>query len=491
MSLLLQEFDSKEWGGLTTKNHLGAAYAIEPQKASEFISMVFQASNQYADLGDYLASIADPLYLDTDDAFTWDMMAGGEKNIPLVEARIDGTAVSASSTAGLGLSEFELVFSEPYFFDVNIIVGHKLEYQIQIKDDPTVEGNNWVYTCQLVTGDTDLYIPYEEIVVGKRFSKQYSGVEPAFSVKGGKVNYTSPFKMKNFFSRLRMEDVVPGNMVNRPMGVKFKLSDPRTGATKETMAWQDYRDWEFERQYRMEKNNLLYYARLNQAADGSFKNKGKSGFEYEQGAGIRQQIESANVAYYPTTSFDIDWLTDVMLDLSINRLPQDSRKFVLRTGERGMVQFSRSLEDKSQLYVPLNVTSRVSQSGNKMSYSGQFLEYRGPQGIELTVMHDPMKDDNVTHKILHPSGGIAESYVYDLLDVGTSDGDPNIRLVYQKGMEDIRGYEPGLRNPFDPYGKMTVMSTSTDGYKHHRMFIGGAMVKDPTRCMIIKPQILA
>lgn len=491
MSLLLQEFDSKEWGGLTLKNHLGAAYAIEPQKASQFITMVFQAENKFADLGEYLSSIATPLLLKTDDAFTWDLMAGGEKNIPLVEARIDGTAVSGTSTAGLGFTEFQLVFSEPYFFDVNIIVGHKLEYQIQIIDSPTAEGAYWVYRCKLVTGDEDLYIPYEEIVAGKRFSKQYSGVEATLSKKGGQVNYTSPFKMKNYFSRLRMEDTVPGNMISRPMGVKFKITDPRTGSTKETMAWQDYRDWEFERQYRMEKNNMLYYARINQAPDGSFKNKGKSGFEYEQGAGIRQQIESANVAYYPTTTFDIDWLTDVMLDLSVNRLPQDKRKFVLRTGERGMVQFSRALEDKSQLYIPLNVNSRVKQVGNKMSYSGQFLEFMGPQGIELTVMHDPMKDDTVTHKVLHPNGGVAESYVYDLLDVGTSDGEANIRLVYQEGMEDIRGYEPGLRNPFDPFGKMSVMSTSTDGYKHHRMFIGGAMVKDPTRCLIIKPQILS
>ena len=126
-----------------------------------------------------------------------------------------------------------------------------------------------------------------------------------------------------------------------------------------------------------------------------------------------------------------------------------------------------------------------------MSYSGQFLEFLGPQGIEITVMHDPMKDDTVTHKDLHPDGGPAESYVYDILDVGTSDGDPNIQLVYQRGMEDIRGYQPGLRSPFDPYGKMSVMSTSTDGYSHHRMFIGGARVVDPTRCVIFKPQLLS
>ena len=364
---------------------------------------------------------------------------------------------------------------------------------MRILDDPRPEGNYWVYRVNLVTGDPDVYVPYEELVAGKRFSKLFSGVEATLSKKGGKVNYSTTFKMKNYFSRLRMEDTAPGNMISRPVGVKFNVKDPRTGETLSTTMWDQYRDWEFDRQFRMEKNNMLYYSRINQASDGTFKNIGKSGFEYEQGAGIRQQIESSNVAFYPTEDFDIDWLTDILLDLSINKLPQDRRKFVLRTGERGMVQWSRALEDKSMLYQPLQVTSRVSQSGNSMTYSGQFLRYLGPQGIEIEVMHDPMKDDTTTNKILHPHGGVAESYVYDILDVGTADGEPNIRLVYQKNLEDIRGYMPGLRNPFDPYGRgqMNLIASPVDGYTHYRMFIGGAMVKDPTRCIIIKPQILA
>lgn len=491
MKLLLQEFQPKEWGGLTTANHLGAAYMTEPQKASKMVTLIWQQNSSFADLGDYLSKIATPLYLDTDDAFTWDLMAGGEKNIPLVEARVNGTAVTAASKAGIGYAEFELVFNEAYFFDVNIIVGHKHEYQIQIVDDPIAEGTNYVYRCKLITGDPTLFIPYEELVAGKRFSKLFSGVEATLSKKGGKVNYTSPFKMKNYFSRLRMEDVVPGNMISRPLGVSFQLKEPRSGEVKTVSTWQDYRDWEFERQYRYEKNNMLYYARLNVAADGTFKNKGKSGYEYEQGAGIKQQIESANTVFYPTDNFDIDWVTNLLLDLSINRKPFDSREFVFRTGERGMVQWSKALENKAQLYTPLHDSTRIVANGNKMTYKGQFLEYWGPQGIKITVMHDPMKDDPITHKIIHPDGGPAESYTYDILDVGTSDGEPNVRMVFQKGMEDLRGYEPGLRDPFSPNGKMKIMSTSTDGYKHHRMFVGGAMVKDPTRCLVLKPNVLA
>lgn len=490
MNLLLKEFDPKEWSGLTIKNHLGAAFMVEPQRASKIVTMVHQA-NIGMDLDSFLDRYPS-LTLPTDDDFFWELTGSGRKNVPLVAAYIDGSAVSTTSKAGVGFSEFELEFPEAHFSDVNIIVGEKNEvYPIQIIDDPVPSGTNWRYRCKLITGDPALFIPYEELTAGKRFSREWSLVEKTLSKKGGLVSYTSPFKMKNVFSMIRMQETVPGNMIKRPVGVEWLEKDPKTGAKKMMRAWEEYRDWRFEVQFREEKNKLLYWATYNRADDGTFKNKGKSGYELEQGAGIRQQIESSNVAFYPTNSFDIKWLTNVLLDLSINKLPQDQREFVLRTGERGMVQFSEALEDYAQLYVPLTDSSRVTMSGNKMTYRGQFLEFMGPQGIKVSVMHDPMKDDLERNKIMHPNGGPAESYVYDILDVGTSDGEPNIRKVYAQGQENIIGYETGLRNPFSLENRVNIMSNATDGYTMHRGFIGGAMVKDPTRCAIIKPQLLS
>ena len=491
MNLLLQEFQPKEWGGLTTKNHLGAAYMIEPQKASDFVTMIYQANLGYEDLDTFLNRFPTQ-YFDTDDEYYWYVMAGGEKNIPLIQAyvgTIDNlTALTAAHEAGKAFGTFWLEFPESYFYDVNIIFGHKEEYQIQIQNDAIAYNNGFLYECKLVTGDPELFIPFEELQPNKRFSKQYSGVESTLSKKGGKINYMSPFRMKNYFTRLRLEDTVPGNMIRRPLGVSFK--DPKT--MKSFNAWMEYRDWRFETEFRVEKNNALYYANLNRAADGTFPNKGKSGYEYEQGAGLLQQIESSNVAYYPTENFSIRWLTQRMLDLSINKLPQDRRFFRIRTGERGMVQFSESLEEYSTLYTPLMVQQRVTSYGStSLEYSGQFLRFKGPQGIIVEVEHDPMKDNVIHNKDMHPNGGPVKSYHYDILDVGTYNGEANIVKVAQRGYEDIRGYEPGLRNPFSLSGKPNIMSTSTDGYTQHRMWIGGSMVKDPTRCMTIKPQIAA
>jgi len=489
MEMLLKEFGPSEWGGLTTKNNLGAAYLLPDQKASDKVEMIWQAM---VGGGNDLVSMLSKypkLYLDTDDSFYWDLMSSGEKNIPLVSAHtseanaLAGTAITAVDTVGIAFSEFYLLFPEDYFFDVNIIFGDREEYQVRILDEPTLCNGNFLYRCSLMTGDETLFIPFEYLQAGKRFSKQYSAVESTLSKKGGKVNYNSHFRMRNYFTRIRMQDECPGNMISRPFGVTI------TNGKQTFNQWMQYRDWQFEDQFRQEKNNMFYYSRLNKAADGTFKNKGKSGYELEQGAGLKQQIESAGIFYYPTDNFDIKVITDVMLDLSVNRLRQDQRKFVLRTGERGMVQWHEAIERVSKSWTQLD-TNRVTISGNAMTFRGQFLKYIGPNGIELTVEHDPMKDDTAQNKINHPNGGKAEAYTYDLLDLGTSQGEPNIRLVYQKGAEDIRGYIPGLRNPFTPNMANNPMANGVDGYIQHKMTIGGVMVKDPRRCMIIKPNIL-
>ena len=483
-----QMTEAQSWAGLTTKNHMGAIYQANPQMASKLMTRIHQ-TNFGLDLDTYLDQFT-PLYLDTDDDFEWDLIGTAKKNVPLVEARISGTAITAADQPGLNHTEVELVFPEQWFSDENIIVGEKNEvYPLQVIADPTPEGTNWVYRCRLITGDDTLFVPFEELAAGKRFSKEWSLVEQTLSKKGGLVNFTSPFKMRNSFSMIRMQHTAAGNMINRPMATAWKGDDGKTYST-----WTQYEDYQFDMQFRLEKNRLLMFARSNKATDGSYKNYGKSGFIKKQGAGIRQQMEASNTSFY--NDFSIEYLLDVLLDLSEGKLPTDQREFVLRTGERGAVQFHKALESHSQLFTPLRNEDRMYKASNttgaKMGYGygGQFIEYMGPQGIKVSLSIDSMYDDRERNKIYHPDGGVAESYRYDILDVGTTDGEPNIRKVYVKGQDDIYGYEAGFRNPFSADGARTAMSHATDGYTVHRGSICGAMVKDPSRTASLIPNIL-
>jgi hypothetical protein len=485
-----QMTEAKSWTGLTTSNHLGAIYQAAPQKASKLMTRIAQ-TNFGMDLDSYLDQFS-PLYLDTDEDFEWDLIGSAKKNVPLVEARINGVPITPADRAGYNFTEFELVFPEQWFSDENVIVGHKNElYPIQIIADPEPEGTNWVYRCKLITGDPMLFVPFEELQPGKRFSKDWSLVEQTLSKKGGLVNFTSPFKMRNAFSMIRMQHTVPGNMINRPMVTGWKGEDGKV-----YKVWTQYEDYMFDMQFRDEKNKLLMFARSNKGEDGRYYNFGKSGHIKKQGAGIRQQMESSNTYFY--NNFSIEYLLNVLVELSEGRLSTDKRKFVLRTGERGAIQFHLALENHTQLFTPLQNYDRMYKTQGRKGtsdmaygYGGQFVEYRGPQGIEVAISVDPLYDDRERNKIYHPNGGVAESYRYDILDVGTIDGEPNIRKVYVRGQEDGLGYEPGLRNPFSPSGERNIMANSTDGYTVHRWAVCGAMIKDPSRTAQIIPSILA
>ena len=484
----LQMTEARAWGGATTKNHIHAMFGSEPQLASKLLTRISQV-NFGQDLDSYLDSVADTKYLDTDDDFVWNLQGSGKKNVPLIEARIGGTAVTATSEPGKSFTEFELVFPENWFHSQMIIVGHKNEkYQMQIVADPAAEGTNWVYKVQLISGDPDLFVPVDELEAGKRFSIDFTLVEDTLSVMGSEINFVSPFKMRNTFSYMRKQHTTAGNMINRPVAFLWLGDDGKKYGT-----WTQYEDFELERQYREEKNKMLMYSRSNRKDDGTYANFGLSGNVKKQGAGLRQQTESANTIAYG--DFNIDMLTDVLMEMSEGKLSMDKREFVLNTGERGAVQFSKAIEDYSQLYTKMNDGSRIYKGSAKgigmpLGYGGQFTEYMGPQGIKVTVRVDSLYDDRERNKEYHPDGGVAESYRYDIFDIGTTEGEANISKVYMKGFEDIMGYQTGLRNPWSPNGEKNIMTTSTDGYTVHRMCMGGVMVKDPSKCATLIPNIL-
>lgn len=473
----LQMTEAISWAGLTDKNTLASIYARSPQKASSLITRIHN-TNFGMTMDSYMAEST--LTLETDDDYVWELIGTAKKNLPLVEARIDGTPLKATDQAGKNFSEFELVFEEGYFFDEQIIVGHKNEvYPIQIQADPIREGNHYVYRCKLVTGDRDLFVPFEELQAGKRFSKEWTLVEQTLSKKGSGVNYTSPFTMRNAFSFIRKEDTFPGNMKGRPIGTMFK--DDKGNIFK---IWTQYASYQMDMDLFQEKNYALVFATANRAPDGTYKNIGKSGYMKVQGAGFRQQMECSNTEYY--TKFSIDLLNNLLLDVSEGRLRTDQRKFIFKTGERGLVQFHKSLEDYVHLYSPNRDTDRiykVTQKGVEMGkgYGGQFVEYRGPNGIIVGFEVSPEYNDLVRNKDYHPNGGTTESYRYDLFDIGEVEGEPNVRKVTVRDGEYIMGIEPGLRNPLDPKAGKNLMSTSVDGWKEHRACYISGMIKDPSK----------
>jgi hypothetical protein len=473
----LQMTDATSWKGLTTENHLGAIWLQEPQKANDIIAKIQQ--NYFGNDIDSILNRFPTKEFEDDRDYYWELESQLIDNLPLVEARIDGTAVTATSQAGLNFTEFELVFAKDWFSITERIVGEKNElYPIRIKGVKS-EGTNTVYTCEMMTGSASDFVPFEEISGGQLFSREYAAVERTMSERGREIKHKSHITMRNAFSQIRIEKKTPGNMSNRKMGT-FIAGE---GGKVYTM-WQAYESFMFDQEFRQDINRLLMFGTSNRMVTGEYQQKGESGYSIVEGSGLREQCEASNTSLY--TNFDITSLSSRLLDLSEGRLGMDERNFLASTGERGAYQFHVALEDHSQLFTPTRETKRIYDAQSEfakkgLGYGGQFVEFIGPNMVQFNLSVDSMYDNRNRNKVFHPDGGVTESYRYDIYDIGTNNGEANIRKCAPKGSQVIHKYIPGLRNPFSPDGSMSAIGTAKDAWEEHKFYCGGVMVTDPTR----------
>ena len=488
-----QMLNFTSWKGLTKDNHLGAIFQKSPQKATNL--MVQLLATQYGkSLETYLSKFKKKEF-ETDDEYTWDVIGSSRRNIPLIEARTEAGSVINSGVAGANGAPFFVLFAEDWFAEGNVIVGEKNEvYPLRVLGEGRSEGTNTLYKVELMGGVTT-GMPYEELVQGKRFSVEYSPVERELSRGVGDVRYSSPVSMRNEWSSIRIKHKVPGSMLNKKLAIGIPFVD-NSGKKQVQNMWMHHVDFKVEETFSEEKNNLLMYGRSNRNANGEYMNFGKSGNVIKMGAGLREQMEVSNVIFY--NNFSIKLIEDALYELSSSKLGLGDRVFILKTGERGAAQFSKAVLDTVSGWAAftinadqLKIVSKTDSNLHSTSLSAgyQFTEFRAPNGVIVKVEVDSIYDDPVRNKIQHPNGGVAESYRYDIMYIGSTE-EPNIQIAKIKGTDEHRGYQWGIRNPFTGQLNNPYMSHDEDSATVHKMWTGGVFILDPTRTMSLIPAIL-
>lgn len=479
-------------------NHISAIYQTSPQKATNLMVNLL-AWHKGKTLDTYLSKFPTKEF-DTDDEYTWDVVGSTKRNIPLVEARDEnGTKVEDNANmTGAGTAPFYLVFPEDWFADGEYIVGSLNEiYQFRILGDGHPEGTNTVYRVELAGGNMD-GVPADRLQVGERFSIEAAFVEKELSRKVGDVRFTSPIAMRNEWSQVRIQHKVPGSMLNKKLACGIPVTrETSNGPKKEVInMWMHEVEWQVEQQFSDYKNNALAFGRSNRNANGEYTNFGKSGSVIKTGAGLFEQMEVANTMYY--NNFSLKLLEDALYELSASKLDYKDRYFVIKTGERGAIQFHKAVLQTISGWTQftlngdaLNIVEKTNSPlhSNALAAGFQFTEYKAPNGVRVKLDVDPWYDDPVRNKIQHPNGGPAFSYRYDIMYIGTMD-QPNIFKCKIKGNDEYRGYQWGLRNPFTGQMNNPYMSFDEDSAVIHRMATLGICVLDPTRTMSLIPNIL-
>jgi hypothetical protein len=289
--------------------------------------------------------------------------------------------------------------------DGEVIVGNLNEvYPMRILGNARMEGTHAVYKVELMGGNTD-GIPAERLQAGEKFSYEYAPIEKSLSRKVGDVRFSSPIAMRNEWSYIRIQHKVPGDMLNKKLAVGLPIMSETTSGVKQTSVantWMHYADWEVENTFSEYKNNILAFGRSNRNKNGEYMNIGKSGEEIRMGAGLFEQMEVSNVHYY--NKFSIKLIERALLELSISKLSMGDRYFLLKTGERGAIQFNKAVMQEVNGWTQftlngdaLKVVSRTSSelSPNALTAGFQFVEYMAPNGVRVKVEVDPYYDDPI------------------------------------------------------------------------------------------------
>lgn len=495
-----QMTDATAWKGLSKNNHLASVFGAQPQKASNLMVQIL-AANRGKTLETLLSQFPTKEF-DDDSEYYWDIIGSSRRNIPLVECRDEnGIVVTPSTTSmvGVGVASFYLVFAEDWFADGEIIVGNLNEaYLFRILGEAKMEGTNAVYKVELMGGNTT-GCPPERLLAGERFSIEYAPVERELSRKVGDVRFNSSASMRNEWSTVRIQHKVPGTMLGKKLCVGIPVINHDNKKDVISM-WMHKVDYEVECQFSDYKNNLLAFGRSNRNANGEYLNFGKSGEVIRMGAGLFEQMEVSNTMYYNT--FSIKLLEDALYELSASKLDFKERTFVIKTGERGAIQFSKAaLKEGSgwtmfnfegvDLGIAQKTTSKMTPFGGGIKLTAPIVtELVAPNGVYVKIDIDPYYDDIVRNKIKSHKGGPAYSYRYDIFDMGTMD-QPNIFKCKIKGEQEKRGYQWGpFSNPFTGQTNNGSASYDEDSAVIHKMATLGICVLDPTRTMSLIPSEL-
>ena len=377
------------------------------------------------------------------------------------------------------------------------IVGELNEvYQFRILGDARMEGTNAVYKVELAGGNMD-GVPAERVLAGERFSIEAAFVEKELSRKVGDVRFSTPVSMRNEWSNIRIQHKVPGSMLNKKLAVGIPGVDNKTGKKMVHNMWMHYVDYEVECQFSDYKNNALAFGRSNRNANGEYMNIGKSGNVIKTGDGLFAQMEVANTIYYNT--FSLKLLEDALYELSASKLEFGDRYFLIKTGEMGAIAFHKAVLNTVSGWTQfdlsgdaLGVVKKTSSKlhSNALAAGFQFTEFLAPNGVRVKVEVDPYYDDRVRNKIMHPNGGVAMSYRFDIMYIGTMD-QPNIFKCQIKGQPEYRGYQWGpFRNPFTGAANNPYASFDEDAAVIHKYATLGVCVLDPTRTVSLIPAIL-
>ena len=485
------------------KYNLANMYRENPYYASQLVEKMFSTTygtDIISEVNKYSTFVSEqPVY-------RWLGIGMTDKNIPLAGAWEDAAGTIPVGTnnqyVGANASHFYMDFNEKWFGVGQHIAGENPnKYRLWIVEQPVmISSSLFRYKLQLV-GSDGVYIPKEELKLGTRWSADGGLMANMFSKEGYGTTFTAPFEFENRMSQFRTMISVPTSLYREGQFgnvYTFKFLD---NEGKEHKVWFDSYWKSFLLQNRLDRARKFLFDKNNKLADGStFNFDPTTGQAADEGSGLYELLDAGNVHPYYPGSLSSDFLTQIILDAAVGRVPEDQRDVTMMGGEYGLVELNKMMrKELIPTYLPAFMGD---QSGRAFKWTGtnqveanlgQVVGFASVNGIRVKFMKAAHKDDPIRNKKLYVGGGRVSSHEFDILDFGTTSGRPNIQKVELAGKPDIYAVQPGIGSKFLGNGTEfapVVTGTPMDVDIFHYVSRVGSVVWNPTKNVRLVPAVL-
>ena len=465
-----------EWhANLTEREHLGRALMLAPHKLMDKIGTLFAAQNFYSNnpLSSVLKDVKGGEITINGTEWEWELMAANTRPLVVVE----NVEPDSNTTPGKFKRTFKIKLDENWYKTTDVIspgTSNK-KYNCVIVDGPTRHGDGWVYTVKLLTQNDSDFVPVSLLKAGKTWRKGYS-ISGEAAEKGGSTQFSTPIALRNKLSKFRKEYRVTDYASTEVLRVA--LPDANGNLQK---TWIRYADVRFMQQWYEE----LEYARWYSRSGDVYQDNGRP---YQTGPGIQEQLEDSHIHKYTYLSATL--IEEYLMDIFYGRTGPGTtgRNVIGFTGEYGMLEFSRAMNDwmskNGVIRLVKDVAKQVKSPYHTNAYAVgmQYTEYDMGNGASLTLIHNPLYDNRQIHDEIDPiTGRPLESMRYTFLDFAGESGKSNIKVTKKAG-GDFFTYVCGNYGPYGPMNKTSNPAHAGDYYEMHIGTHEGIHIEDVTKC---------
>lgn len=461
-------------GNFVDSDHLAAAYDTgKPHVFEQLMAQVFTSTDRFTGkplLGMTLAK-GNVMEIE-DEIYRWYLQGAEDKVFRQVE-----NLESSNTTPGLNKEPFRIKLDEGWVENPDVLLPEHNDYALEIIEGPIHDGNGYIYVVRLQTDEYGKFLPPEFLEVGREFSKSWTTVAHEMNDRFGTQQYSSAFQLESQVSAFAQKFEVTDKAMRKEgrIGIPLTYRDA-SGSKKRLESFMSMAEAKMHDELYMSMEYQMWLGEKT-TRDGDFDK-----YVVKTGPGMRQQLRDGWIQYYNGALTEA-MLRDYLMDIFFSRVEEQDRKIVAMTGTGGSIAFHDLLASSASsfLTVDSNYIERIGSNPRHLSYGAQFTHYQGLEGLEVTLVKNPLYDSTKFCKRMHPQykDKPIDSWRMTFMDFGKSEGQDNIQFLKVKDTYRY-GYRSGTIGPAGPIqgGDVNQLKAACEFFTEGT---GGIWMKDATR----------